>query len=104
MQKDNFFLNLHNKFMKRGEINEIGLCGVVMRAASSNSEEYRTFMLFMPTDNDFNQLIIERLSSTYWAYGGRVNDNVNLRAYKYTELRQTIMLFCHEIVNSSEEI
>lgn len=95
MQHDNYFLDIHNSLLEKGKLPDYGLCGTI-------NQHNDVFGLFSPSSQDFNELRREGLDDDYWASGLKYTfstDNTP-QAFAYTPLRQTIILFCHEILNS----
>lgn len=87
----NYFLERHEAWIKTGKIPDLGLCHSIKKHKTK-------LKLFEPTWEDRCALVDADLSTGYWGSGLLVSDD-NKRT-KYTPLRQTIVLFCHEILNS----
>ena len=103
MKKDNFFLDLHKQWLKFGIIPHPGLCLAMSRVAYYGRNGHiaiEVFNLLHPTIGDYKFLSWERLSTGFWGSGLKENDDYMRLAYEYTDLRQTIMLFCHELLNN----
>ena len=90
-KKNNYFLDLHKKWMETGKLPSGGLC-------NSIKGHYLIFSLVAADDDERCQLLDEGFDYTYWGSGLKMNHKDE--EYKYTPLRQTIVLFCHEILNS----
>jgi hypothetical protein len=74
--------------MESGLLPDEGLCGCL----NFNSDN-ALFHLITPTSQDLDNLKMQCLSSSYWAYGGGVMDRGYEKMFSFTELRQTIVLF-----------
>jgi len=77
------YLKFHFDCLESGVLPSDGLC---------NSLLGNSIQLFEPTDLDFKRLFKEGLPVAYWGCGCRYG-SLYERAYKYTPLRQTIVLF-----------
>lgn len=88
---DNYFMDLHER-LSTHLMTHSGLCNEI------DGLHHSTFELFRPEDKDRHELIDNDYSTLYWASGKKIYESE--RKYTYTELRQTIILFCHEILNS----
>lgn len=90
---DNYFLDKHKEWMEKGRLTRAGLC--------LEFYENEVLELFRPTDSDEKRLERENRSSYIWADGRTYKQKEkDQAAFPYTPLRQTIVLFCHEILNS----
>lgn len=78
------YLNFYYTNLKRGHLLHDGLC-------NCDNINKNKLMLFEPTCNDYTELDIENKSSAYWGAG--VNYESPHKAYGFTDLRQTIVLF-----------
>jgi len=82
------FYNTSMTFRSRGDSFEMpyaGLCTFVNRDIRSIG----IFNRMMPTSEDYRKLEEEGLDTNYWASG-----DSDALEYKFTELRQNIILFC----------
>jgi hypothetical protein len=105
---NNFFLNKHYEFLKHGLPNKNGLCEELgklgVHFGTTNTPRYAVniFELFEPDDIEKDSLVLDdNTSDEYW--GDEIKDggiNAYKRSGEYTTLRQTIVLLCHEILNS----
>lgn len=87
-KKNNYFLDLHKEWIRKGTMKWCGLCNNI-----DNHTEI--FSLFEPTYKDKEQLKIDGLST--YAWGSLKGEGI---ANVYNPFRQNIVLFCHEILNS----
>jgi hypothetical protein len=95
-KKDNYFLDKHKKWMETGFISKPGLCHAF--------KESEVFNLFGPSHQEGDELESNGMSRYVWG-DGRVREDMDkdfksAHKFRYTPLRQTIVLFCHEILNS----
>jgi hypothetical protein len=91
-KKDNYFLDKHKKWMEAGRLDD-GLCESFRKAPN----KYKSVLdILTPTENEQVRLIGTGFSGMYWASGTEYWER-----NRYTPLRQTIVLFCHEILNST---
>ena len=86
---DNYFLDFHKRCIKGGKLPSPGLCYCIKEGKYAKMLE-----LLSPTDDDKRRLVADGRPSIWW---GRDNQESYFDAY--TPLRQTIVLFCHEILN-----
>lgn len=95
---NNFFLDLHERCIEAGQLP--GACGLCIEVNKLNTpEEVKdVFALLEPTDDDYRKLNKQKLGVAYW--GSNLPINAPGYSYLYTPLRQTIVLLCHEILNS----
>lgn len=91
--KNNYFLDLHKEWMWNGRLPDDGLCYCI-------DNHKNIFNLFIPTEDELDVLDNEGLDRDFWASGLSFSGNVIECCEGYTPLRQTIILFCHEILNS----
>jgi hypothetical protein len=92
---DNYFLDLHKRLLESGELScRNGLCNEV------GSRYGHKLNLFEPSITDEEQLEHEGLCTVYWGSGLSIDEKSSIKDTAYTPLRQTIVLFCHEILNS----
>lgn len=91
---DNYFLDLHKALAqgKAGGFN--GLCSVGIEDDRHYSD---VFADFIPNSVERARLVNNGFCPVYWASG--LPDLTDGESYLYTPLRQTILLFCHEILN-----
>lgn len=95
------YLKLFNKIAERGELPGMGLCMIPELGTK------RIFKLLDPTDEDTDELLRRNQDSIWWASEksgrcGNIKDYAKWRHeryYKFTGLRQTILLFCAAINN-----
>lgn len=87
------YLSIHKKALATGKLPDVGLCCTI--PDSSDDENFKLFSTFDTLSGEQ----VER--GGYWAYDGEhssLNDfptgtNYNTIRFKYTELRQNIILF-----------
>jgi hypothetical protein len=89
---NNYFLDLHKEWMETRELPYYGLCNCVKRHKGILNR-------FKPSQKQINLLMQEGKSISFWASGAGPLTQKSLRGY--TPLRQTIVLFCHEILNTA---
>lgn len=88
-------LQLHKEWLRTGCLPDTGLC------LSLPHKYLRLLELFKPTLEDSNILFKEHMSTFYWASDLKFS-NCD-KSIKYTELRQTIVLFIIEISKSTKK-
>lgn len=95
---NNFFLDLHERCIEAGQLPRA--CGLCIEIGGINTPEEvkNVFALLEQTDDDYWQLNKRKLGVAYW--GSDLPINAPGDSYLYTPLRQTILLLCHEILNS----
>jgi len=104
-KKDNFFLNIHKECIETGQLPVSGLCGTI-NCHEDTCKKYQDILSFVgPTIDDAVMLAKEGYNTMYWGYGIKHTKKVDFKGivniqYTYTPLRQTIILLCHEILNS----
>jgi hypothetical protein len=94
---NNYFLDLHKRLLRNGLFN--GLCHEIHWDYTARFEVKDVFGLFQPSEEEEEELLLSGLSSSYW--GSEMSEVANNgHDTAYTPLRQTIVLFCHEILNT----
>lgn len=82
-------LDFYITCIERGKMPTDGLCAAV----TTRRIDMETFDLFIPTDDDFQQLNKEGKCTSYWA-GDLPDFDVSPETFTgFTPLRQTIVLF-----------
>lgn len=129
MKTDNFFLDLHNECLQKGKLISNGLCNCIKdfiyyKDIIDKHSAYKIyneiFGLVNPTEKNFMDLSLNSCSSVYWGYEFPLEEEDSIfdtydvydvfnmspasenhrKRYEYTPLRQNLLLFCHEILNS----
>jgi hypothetical protein len=100
-KKDNYFLNKHKEWMEKGMMESCGLCFSI----EEHTEALKLFQPIWGVDEWVGGWCGDGTAFGFWAKNG-VDDNRKdgdnyCYCYGYTPLRQTIVLFCHEILNST---
>lgn len=92
MKKKTPFLDFYNRCVESREIPSCGLC--------HSFNDMNPLPIFEPT---YTEIPNEDVRRGYWGYNGEnvLDESVssNYRAYTFTPLRQTIVLFCAAINN-----
>ncbi len=85
MAKNKYFLNLYKLYLKDNKLPAAGLCNCV-------TEKKEILEMMGPQKGNFTG------SCVFWACGDTWEDLI-VRRYGFTELRQTIILFCAALNN-----
>lgn len=77
--------DLYKIWFENGETSGNGLCNSIFG-------EYKQLLeLFKPETDEYSELLEKELATTYWGSGlSQIDDD---RIFKFTDLRQTIVLF-----------
>jgi hypothetical protein len=87
----NKLIDYHYEWLESGRIPYPGLC---ITLHMINREKYKTKLdMFHPNSNDLNKLYKLNKSLQFWASDLTHNSSMLDITYKYTKLRQTIVLF-----------
>lgn len=87
--KDKRFLKFYKRCARYGLIPNHGLCTCDL--------DLYTLALVTPSLDDVKELMDNNLSVSYWGSGLANDTNIELLRYKFTELRQNIVLLCAAI-------
>ena len=86
-------LNFYKKCMKTGYLPDTLLSGGLCNYAKLGELNLEFLKLFKPTDDDEKVLKKNGLCTVYWASGISNLDTSHEQSHKFTNLRQTIVLF-----------
>lgn len=94
-------LDFYFDCMNSGILPTTGLCHCAEKSQYIDAE---LFELFKPTEGDYEALckegvVLRDCGEGYWAAGAKMDDIRSNRAYGFTPLRQTIILFMAAINN-----
>ena len=110
---DNYFLERYERWMETGKLPNHGLCSSIL---GGDGDKYtRTLKMFAPVSfshhvDEVTELWRDGEHVGYWGAGivMRIMDdsgspaNLDQIREDFTTRRQTIMLFCHEILNDPD--
>jgi len=85
MDEESKYLKFYKECMGSGRIPGCGLCW------SFDME------MFKPTHEELYELLLNMGAAGFWGSGLTINDQFEDRMGKFTPLRQTIVLFMHEM-------
>jgi len=86
MPRKKKLIDLYKEWMETEDLSGDGLC-------SSLPKHYlESFEHFSPSQQEIHELGNQMFSTLYWGSGLKCYDHIDLRARKFTPLRQTIVL------------
>ena len=87
MKKNKKLIDLYKEWMETGRLDTDGICNSI-----AGTKYYKYLDLVEPTDDDLDKFS-RNYSRIYWAYGrSREVGNTEDKYFKFTPLRQTIVL------------